>query len=59
MTTFEVWTLILGLYVLFEVFAIPIGTSVGKRIGVFRRLVVTVAVVALGVMSFLLLTGRA
>lgn len=59
MTSFQVATLLVGLYVLFEIFALMLSASIGKRVSKFRYTVFMLALLVLGFNSFLLLTGRA
>lgn len=55
MTGKQVLALVLGLFLLSQLVAIPLGAAIGKRVGVLRWLAIVAAGVVLAVISVQLL----
>lgn len=58
MTGLEVLALVLALFLLSQLVAIPLGAAIGKRIGAVRWFAIVVATVTLGLVGVLLVSGK-
>lgn len=58
MTGLEVLALTLGLFLLSQLVAIPLGAAIGKRVGAGRWLAIFVAIIALGIIGVMIVSGK-